>query len=308
MAEAPHPVAPALPSVAKPGEESPWQRLTPALFVLLWASGFASAKLGLLYAPPLTFLALRLVIVALLLYLAALVFARAWPQGGRQLGHVALVGLLLHGFYLGGVYLALSWGVEAGTSAMIVSTQPLLVAALAGPLLKERVTRRQWLGLALGMAGVGLVVWRKAGLDLGALEGALLCVFALCCITASLLYQKRYLQRMPFLAGNALQFVAAGAAILMAALIFEDWRIDWTWEFAAALAWLVVVLSLGAVGLLILLMRRGAASRVASLFFLVPPVAALMAWAVQGETLSPLELAGMALVAAGVALVNLGSR
>jgi drug/metabolite transporter (DMT)-like permease len=265
----------------------------PAVFVLLWSTGFVGAKFGLPYAPPLTFLALRFGVVALLL-LAWIAVARSpWPAR-RQLGHIVVVGILLHAVYLGGVFVAISWGLEAGTSALIVSVQPLLVAALAGPLLGERVSGRQWLGLALGLAGVALVVWRKAGLDDRALGGAALCLVSLVAITSAVLYQKRFLQSMPLVTGNALQFIVAGAATTLAAWLLEDNRVVWDWHFLFALGWLVVVL-----------LRRGAASKVSSLFFLVPPTATLMAWPLFGESLHGLELAGMALVVCGVALVNL---
>ncbi len=285
-----------------------WSALAPALFVLLWATGFVGAKFGLPYAPPMTFLAMRLLIVALVLLVWALLTARRWPRGWRQFGHIALAGVLLHCVYLGGAFVAMSRGLESGTTALIVSVQPLLVAALAGPLLKERVSLRQWTGLLLGLAGVALVVWRKAGFDQQALAGVWLCLGSLIAITVAMLYQKRYLADMPFLAGNALQFTAAALAALAVALLFEEWDVTWNWQFAFALSWLVIVLSLGAVALFLMLVRRGAASRVASLFFLVPPTTALMAWPLFGEVLSPLELGGMVLVMAGVALVNLRPR
>jgi drug/metabolite transporter (DMT)-like permease len=292
------------PSHPLPPPASAWLALAPALFVLLWSTGFVGAKYGLPYAPPLTFLAIRLVIVAALLLLWALLRRERWPASWIEVGHIALVGVLLHGLYLGCVYLAFAWGLEAGTSAVIVSIQPLLVAALAGPLLKERVTRQQWLGLVLGLVGVTVVVWRKAGLSADSFHAALLCVVALFAITAALLYQKRFLTGMPLVAGNALQFTAAALFTVLAACLFEDWQVQWTWEFVFAMTWLVVVLSIGAVGLLLLLIRRGAATRVASLFFLVPPTVALMSWPILGETLGWAELAGMALVMLGVALVN----
>lgn len=279
-------------------------RLMPAVFVLLWSTGFVGAKFGLPYAPPLTFLAIRFGVVALLLLAWIALVRSPWPAR-RQLGHIAVVGILLHAVYLGGVFVAISWGLEAGTSALIVSVQPLLVAALAGPLLGERVTRRQWLGLALGLGGVALVVWRKAGLDDGALGGAALCLVSLAAITSAVLYQKRFLQSMPLVTGNALQFIVAGVLTALAAWLLEDNRVVWDWHFLFALGWLVVVLSLGAMALFVLLMRRGAASKVSSLFFLVPPTAALMAWPLFGKSLHGLELAGMALVVCGVALVNL---
>lgn len=287
-----------------PQQNTAWLRVAPALFVLLWSSGFLGAKYGLPYAPPLTFLAIRLVTVAALLMLWAAVRREPWPSSWRQVGHIALVGVLLHGLYLGCVYLAFAMGLEAGTSAVIVSIQPLLVAALAGPLLKERVTARQWLGLALGLVGVTVVVWRKAGLSHESFLGALLCVVSLLAITAALLYQKRFLTGMPLISGTALQFTAAALFTVVVALSVEDPRVDWTAEFVFAVAWLVVVLSIGAVGLLLVLIRRGAATKVASLFFLVPPTVALMAWPMFGETLGWAELAGMVLVMVGVALVN----
>lgn len=291
-------------STSPAARSNPWLFLAPGLFVVLWASGFAGAKMGLLYSPPLTFLALRFVITAALLALVALASRAAWPSRA-QLPHIAAVGLLLHAVYLGSAYLAMALGLEAGTSALIVSVQPLLVAALAGPLLGERVTARQWTGLLLGLAGVALVVWRKAGLDHGGLPAVGLCLVALASITAATLYQKRWLGDMPLLTGATVQFVVAALAAAPVALLLEEPRIDWTAEFVFSLAWLVLVLSIGAIGLLLLLIRRGAASKVSSLFFLVPPTAALMAWPLLGEVLAPLELAGMALVALGVALVNL---
>jgi drug/metabolite transporter (DMT)-like permease len=291
-------------SATATAKDATWLRFAPALFVLLWSTGFVGAKYGLPYAPPLTFLAIRMVIVAALLALWALARREPWPRSRREIGHLAVVGILLHGVYLGAVYIAFAWGLEAGTSAVIVSIQPLLVAALAGPLLKERVSGRQWLGLMLGLVGVTVVVWRKAGLSHDSFLAALLCVLALVSITAALLYQKRFLARMPFVAGNALQFAAAAVFTVFGAFLFEDLRVDSTWQFIFAIAWLVLVLSIGAVGLLLLLIRRGAATRVASLFFLVPPTVALMAWPLFGETLGLAEVAGMVLVMLGVALVN----
>ncbi len=279
-------------------------RLMPAVFVLLWSTGFVGAKFGLPYAPPLTFLAIRFGVVALLLLGWITVARSPWPARA-QVKHIVVVGFLLHSVYLSGVFVAISWGLEAGTSALIVSVQPLLVAALAGPLLGERVTARQWLGLALGLGGVALVVWRKAGLDDAALGGAALCLVSLLAITSAVLYQKRFLGKMPLVTGNALQFCVAAVTTTAVALWLEDNRVVWDWHFLFAMGWLVVVLSLGAMALFVLLMRRGAASKVSSLFFLVPPTAALMAWPLFGETLHGLELAGMALVVCGVALVNL---
>lgn len=276
----------------------------PALFVLLWSTGFIGARLGLPHAGPLTFLALRFGLAAGLLALVALATRAPWPRRPTEIGHYAVAGLLVHGVYLGGVFVGISLGVEAGVSALIVGLQPLLTAALAGALLGERVARRQWAGLALGLLGVALVLARKLGQGPGDAAGALACVAALLGITAGTLYQKRHGAGMDLHTGGVVQYAAAGVATALAALLLEDTSVEWAGEFAFALLWLVLVLSLGAVSLLYVLIRRGAASRVASLFFLVPPCTALIAWPLFGETLGPVALVGMALTAAGVVLAS----
>lgn len=278
------------------------------LFVLLWSTGFIGAKLGLPDAEPLTFLTLRFALATLLLLCLALITRAPWPRSLGQTLHLCVVGVLLHGVYLGGVFTAISLGVEAGVSALIVSTQPVLVAALAGSLLGERVTWRQWLGLLLAIVGVTLVVWRKLDAGYGTLEGVALCLLALCGITVATIYQKRFCGTVPLRSGSVIQYAAACLACGLGVLLFEQGRVTWTGEFVFALAWLTLVLSLGAVMLLYWLIKRGEAARVSSLFFLVPPVTALVAWQVFGETFGPLALAGMAVTALGVALVNLEKK
>lgn len=280
----------------------------PALFVLLWSTGFLGARLGLPHSGPLTFLALRYVLAAGLLLLVALATRAPWPRRLSEVGHYAVAGLLVHGLYLGGVYIGISLGVEAGVSALIVGLQPLLTAALAGVLLGERVAPRQWAGLCLGLIGVALVLARKIGLGSGDLLGGFACVVALLGITAGTLYQKRYCAIMDLRTGGVVQFTAACVATAPLALVFENSHIDWTGEFVFALLWLVIVLSLGAVSLLYVLIQRDAAAQVASLFFLVPPCTALIAWPLFGEKLGPVALSGMALTAAGVAFASRGSR
>jgi drug/metabolite transporter (DMT)-like permease len=276
----------------------------PALFVVLWSTGFIGAKLGLPYAGPLTFLTVRYWLAAGLLVLVALATRAPWPRRRAEVRRYAVAGLLVHGVYLGGVFVGISLGVEAGVSAMIVSVQPLLVAAFAGLVLGERVTPRQWAGLALGLLGVALILARKLGHGLGDALGALACLAALLGMTAGTLYQKRHCAGMDLRTGNVVQFAASGLATGLLALLVEDNRIGWTGEFVFALLWLVLVLSLGAISLLYVLIRRGAASRVSGLFFLVPPCTALIAWPLFGETLGPLALLGMALTVAGVAMAT----
>jgi drug/metabolite transporter (DMT)-like permease len=282
-----------------------WMSAMPAVFVVLWSTGFIGAKLGLPYAGPLTFLALRFAIVTGIMLIVALASGAVWPSL-RDAGHAALVGLLIQFLYLGGVFFGISRGVTAGVAALIVGVQPLLTAALAGVLLGDRVRPRQWAGLALGLAGVVCVVWEKV--DFAGLQtsGLLAVVGALLGITFGTLYQKRYCGGIDLRSATVLQNASAGAAMLACALLFEPMRVVWTGEFLFALLWLCLVLSVGATILLLWLIRRGAASRVASLFYLVPPVTAFMAFLLFGETLGLAALAGMVLTMAGVALVNRG--
>jgi drug/metabolite transporter (DMT)-like permease len=279
----------------------------PGIFVVLWSTGFIGAKFGLPYCEPATFLSLRLAIVALLLGALALATNAPWPRHPMEIFHLSIAGLLLQGVYLGGVFAAISHGVEAGVSALIVGIQPLLTAAVAGPLLGERVTRRQWFGLALGLAGVALVVANKIGSGTATPLGYGLALFALIGITIGTVYQKRFCPRIDLRSGNALQFAVCAGAFYVLAALFETRHIEWSGRFVFALAWLCLVLSIGAISLLYLLIRQGAAARVASLFYLVPPCTAVIAYFLFGESLGELALAGMALVVVGVALVNIRS-
>jgi drug/metabolite transporter (DMT)-like permease len=273
-------------------------------FVLLWSTGFIAAKLGLPYAGPFTFLALRFAIVALILVAVALATRAPWPRSGADIAHLAATGALVHACYLGGVFYAIGQGVPAGVSALIVGLQPLLVGVLAHRLLGERLGAVEWLGLLLGFGGVVLVVWEKLGSGVGTPAGVAANVVALAGMTAGTLYQRRHGGKADLRTGNAVQFAAGFALTLALAAAFETGRVAWTPAFVFALGWSVVVLSLGAITLLYLLIRRGGAARASSLIYMTPPCTALMAWAVFGETLSPPALVGMALTAAGVAMVH----
>jgi len=280
----------------------------PLLFVLLWSTGFIGAKYGLPYAEPLTFLASRYVLVIALMTMLALAMRAPWPASPREALHIGVTGLLVHALYLGGVFMSIDRGLPAGVSALVVGMQPLLTAACAGLLLGERVSPRQWLGLAMGFAGVGLVVGSKATVD-GVAADALLhmltpALAALVGITAGTLYQKRFCPRFDLRTGSVVQFVPTLAVTALLASQTETMAIDWSGEFVFALLWLVLVLSLGAISLLNLLIRSGSAVNVASLFYLTPPTTALIAWAMFGETLSGLALAGMAVAVAGVWLAR----
>jgi len=279
-----------------------FQRVAPGVFVLLWSTGFIGAKLGLPDAEPLTFLLLRFAIVCTLLLALILALRRPWPVDRRQVLHIAVAGVLLHGGYLGGVFGAIHHGMPAGPVALIVGMQPLLTALLGGRLLGERVGARQWMGLLLGFVGVVLVLSGKLALAGASVAGLALAVLALFSITAGTLYQKRFCGQMDLWTGSLVQFAATGLVFLPLALTTETMQVNWSGNFIFALGWLVLVLSLGAISLLHQLIRRGAATRVSTLFYLTPPVTALMAWAMFGEQLDLLALAGMALAAAGVAL------
>lgn len=272
------------------------------LFVVLWSTGFIGAKLGIPYAEPLTFLSIRFMLAVVALVLWAALSRSPWP-GITASAHLCVVGVLLHGGYLGGVFVAISLGIGAAVSALVVSMHPILTAFLARWVLGERMTGVQWLGLLLGIAGVALVVGEKLERGTGDWRGIALCLLALFSISAATLYQKRTCADAPMRSGTAIQFAAALCALGPLALLFETRVVEWTGEFVFALGWLVVVLSIGAVGLLMVLIRQDSAGRVASLFFLVPPCTAVMSWALFGETFGVAAIAGIVVAVTGVAIV-----
>ncbi len=281
-----------------------WVAALPLVFVFLWSTGFIGARAGMPFAEPFSFLALRFAIVAGLMLLVSLASRAPWPAGGGALGHVAIAGILLHGAYLGGVFQALQHGLSTGMVAIIVGLQPPLTAMVAGPLLGERVGRLQWLGIGLGFLGVVLIVGRKLSLSAGDNLGLISVFVALIGITAGTLYQKKYCGAMDLRSGSVIQFSAAGLVTALFAALFETMQIQWTPTFILALIWLVLVLSVGTITLLFVLIRRGAATKVASLFYLVAPVTAAMGYFMFDEVLGAVELAGMTAVVAGVALVT----
>ncbi|UCV15017.1 DMT family transporter [Quatrionicoccus australiensis] len=279
------------------------QRFYPVLFVFLWSTGFIGAKYGLPFADPLSFLLARYGLVITLMTAIALLTRAPWPKEPVQWLHIGVSGVLVHAVYLGGVFIAIKHGLPAGVTALVVGMQPLLTAFGAGWLLGEKVSGRQWTGLALGFVGVGLVVSGKFG-EAAALGPMLLpAVIALFGITAGTLYQKRYCARFDLRTGSVIQFVPTALVTALAIALTGEFQIEWNGQFVFALGWLVLVLSIGAIGLLNLLIRSGSAVNVASLFYLTPPTTALIAWAVFGEILTLTATAGMLLAVSGVYLV-----
>ncbi len=283
-------------------------RAMPVVFVLIWSTGFVVAKYGLPYAPPLTFLSIRYAL-SLLCFLIWIALARVpWPRGRQQWLHLAVSGSLIHAGYLGGVWVAIKAGMGSGLASLMVGLQPVLtalwVSALAsGSSVEEKVTLRQWLGLALGLGGLVLVVSRKFGSTQEITVFTLVAItVALLSITTGTLYQKRYVAPADVRGANAVQIAAAFVVTLPLAL-FETEAVTWTPQFMGALAWSVLVLTLGGSSLLYMLIQRGAATAVTSLLYLVPPCTALMAWLLFAEAITAVTVVGTAITALGVSLV-----
>jgi drug/metabolite transporter (DMT)-like permease len=275
----------------------------PVVFVLIWSTGFVVARFGMPYAPPMSFLAWRFGLSMLAFGLWVLLSGAAWPQGRRQWLHLAVVGVFMHAGYLGGVWSAVKLGLGAGTAALIVGLQPVLTALWVSATGQEqRVALRQWAGLGLGLGGLVLVVWDKLGHGEVTALNLALCLLALLAITIGTLYQKRFVARCDVRSASLVQLSVAFAVALPLALL-ETEAMQPTVPLLGAMAWSVLVLTLGGSSLLYLLVQRGAATRVTSLMYLVPPCTALLAWMLFDELLSPLVLAGLALTALGVGLV-----
>ena len=278
----------------------------PVLFVLLWSTGFIGARYGLPYIEPLTFLAVRMALVVLIMAAIAII-GRARVPNAREVQHALVAGSLVHGLYLGGVFTAISQGVPAGISALIPGLQPILTSTIANRFMSERVTGIQWFGLVLGLLGVVLVMHDREIILAGSLLGWIASFLSLIGITLGTLYQKRYCGAIDWRTGNLVQYIGAAVLFALGAFAFETREIHWSGELIFALAWLVLVLSIAAVGLMYWLIRRSAATGFASLFYLVPAVTALFAFLLFGERLDGVSIFGMAICAGGVVLANRGA-
>lgn len=283
--------------------------IMPFVFVLIWSTGWIVAKYVVPYADPLTFLSIRYGAAFLVLAAGALLLRAEWPRTWPQWRHAVLSGVLLHTFYLGGVWWAIAHGLPAGISALIAAVQPLMTAALAASLAGERLRPVHIAGIALGFCGVvGVIAPKLMGVTLAGMSGLTAAIvinlIAMLCVTLGTFYQKRFVQSGDLRTITAVQYVGAFITTLPLALLLEPMRFEIRTETMLALAWSVVVLSIGAVGLMLIMIRRGAVSKVAALIYLVPPTAALQAYAMFGEMLSIVQVAFMMIAAFGVYLAT----
>ncbi len=277
-------------------------RVYSIIFVFLWGSAFISAKYGLTAAGPFSFLFVRFAIVTVIFAVIALALKSAWPDS-RTLILTFLAGVLMQGVYLGGVFYAISKGTPAGISSLIVSIQPIITAFLALAFLKEKVRAVQWLGIAAGLIGVLMVVYPRLG---GAVPiiGLVSCFIGVHAMSVGTIIQKRYLGGVDLMASNTLQALAAGVFYSLLLLAIEPFYLEWTVEVTLSMIWIIFAVSMGAVSILMLLIRSGQMAATSSLFFMVPPVSALMGYMFFGETLGAVGMAGMAVASLGVWLVN----
>ena len=277
-------------------------RIYSITFVLLWASAFVSAKFGMTASGPFSFLFVRFAIVSVIFFGIAVVMKSVWPT--RQLlMPTMLAGVLMHGVYLGGVFFAISKGTPAGIASLIVSIQPIITAFLALIFLSENIRRVQWLGIATGMAGVIMVIYPRLG---GAIPliGLISCLVAVNAMSVGTIIQKRYLGQVDLVAGNTLQAVAAAGFYGLLLMTVETYYLEWTLEVTLSMIWIITTVSIGAITILMILIRSGQMAATSSLFFMVPPVSALMGYFFFGETLGIIGMVGVAVASFGVWLVN----
>lgn len=277
----------------------------PALFVFLWSTGFIGARYAMPHSEPFTFLVLRFVLALMLLSPFALLRRARWP-GRREALHAAFAGALIHGLYLGGVFFAIRHGLPAGIAALVAGLQPLLTALLAGGMLGERVSPQQWFGLVLGLLGVTLVLEPRLVSATASFQMLpLLAAFgAMVAISVGTVWQKRFVGTVDLVTGTAIQYAGALVPATVCALFLETRQVEWTLGFVLSLGWLVIGLSIGAVFILLFMIREGAIARVSSLLYLVPGTTAVMAFVLFGEALLPIQLVGLFVSGIGVAVAT----
>lgn len=279
--------------------------IAPGLFVLLWSTGFIGSKLGAPYADPFVFLSLRYIAVLPFLLLIAVAGRSRWPGNPLAIGHCIVTGMLVHGIYLGGVFWAIDRGMPAGASALMVGLQPVLTALAAGWLLKERIGPRHWAGMAVGSVGLILILGPKLGLDGSGVTIATVSALVAAVLAMSLgtVYQKRFVPVTDHVTATVWQYIGA-LLVSLPLTLGESWQVEWSPQFIFAMAWLVLVLSIGAILLLMYLIRAGAVAEVASLFYLVPVATTIESYFLFGETLALIQIAGMGLVVAAILLIR----
>ncbi len=295
--------AAAAPSPGAVANEPIWPFLAPPIFLLLWAGGFVVGKIGVAHAEPFTLLTIRYALVLLILLPVFVVMRTPLPATAMAWFHLIVVGLFIQAGYFCFVYAALSAGASAGSVALIASMQPILVALLAPALTGEgRVTGLRWLGLALGLSGAAIVIVAQQSVAVASAVGIVLAACSVLSMTAGTLWEKRFGVSYHPVSSNLIQYAAAACVTAMLASGLESWRVDWSAELLWALAYLVLANSLLALTLLLAMLRRGEASRVSTMLFLVPPVSAALGWLLLGEELPWFGWAGMFVAAAGVAI------
>lgn len=278
---------------------APWMA---PIFVIIWSTGFIIAIYGMPHAEPMTFLVMRFSGVVICMLPIVLLFRAPWPSFSQTL-HIAIAGIFLQAGYVGGVWVAVKDGMSAGLIALIVGLQPILTAWLAA-FISEKVTREQWLGLMIGLLGVGLVVWTKLSLIGLSFYSLIFGCFALLSITAGTLYQKKFCSQFDIRTGSVIQFIASVLVCTPFMLFFETMEVEWVPEMIGALLWGIFAISIGAISLLFILIRNGAATRVTSLMYLTPPTTALMAWILFNEPITWVIVLGILLTSSAVLLVN----
>jgi len=278
---------------------APWMA---PIFVIIWSTGFIIAIYGMPHAEPMTFLVMRFSGVVICMLPIVLLFKAPWPSFSQTL-HIAIAGIFLQAGYVGGVWVAVKDGMSAGLIALIVGLQPILTAWLAA-FISEKVTREQWLGLMIGLLGVGLVVWTKLSLIGLSFYSLIFGCFALLSITAGTLYQKKFCSQFDIRTGSVIQFIASVLVCTPFMLFFETMEVEWVPEMIGALLWGIFAISIGAISLLFILIRNGAATRVTSLMYLTPPTTALMAWILFNEPITWVIVLGILLTSSAVLLVN----
>ena len=283
-----------------PNSKPKWLVIAPFIFLGLWSGGYAVAKIGLLYSEPMTLLALRYTLVVAIMAVLFVILKPPLPKSRADWFHLSIVGILIQSVYFGMCYLAFRIGVAAGTVALLMSLQPILVGLTAPRWTGEKVGWKRWAGLLLGLAGAMIVIVARSEIETPSVLGISCAMLGLLGITAGSLWEKRFgLSHHPVVS-NLVGYAAGLACVLPFVFWLETMEITWTWEFVAALAYLVIGNSVIAVGLLLAMIRAGDVSRVSALFYLVPPLAALLAWVLLGEIMPPVAWIGMAIAATGV--------